>query len=180
MSYLLLALGFFIVYFLSSWIVVYFFKPRVPRHYFLLFLIFYAAVYGYSTRAVFSLADDVTSAAWFCGFALYILACFTMWNSFYSILWGFSGGLLADFCADPALCKTDSIIHSYQGTSHVSADSMDRMLKRRIPSLEKDGILVFDKGTYKVGPKGQLIAVLTLILYRFFNLGRGGGIVEEA
>ena len=60
--------------------------------------------------------------------------CLTMWNAFYSLLWGFSGGMMYDLYNDPRCCDRERLIRSYAATAGV-----DRILARRLPNLERGG-----------------------------------------
>ena len=52
-------------------------------------------------------------ACWRC-LLLQMLMCLTMWNSFYSLLWGFSGGLMHDLYNDEELRHVDRLVRSYR------------------------------------------------------------------
>ncbi len=183
MEFVLLGVLLFLLYLLLSWITVFFFRPRCPRHFFLLYWAVLSGLYIFCTTRGAGLPEDqIQLAAWFSGLIFYTVCCFTMWNSFYSILWGFSGGLLADFCANQDLCHVDSISQSYSKTKNLTdaPQEMDRMLNRRIPGLIGGGYLKLEDGHFKVEPKGKTIAILTLVLYSIFALGKGGGITVES
>ena len=47
---------------------------------------------------------------------LQLLACLTMWNAFYSLLWGFSGSLMYDVHNDARLRDRERLILSYGAT----------------------------------------------------------------
>lgn len=179
MLFFIQALLLFLVYLISAWIVVFWLKPKVPRNYFLALLVLYGLVYLKVTAFSFSEASDLQITAWFSALIFYVLSCFTFWNSFYSVLWGFSGGMLADFCSDSKLLKVDEIVHFYEGAAGQSDDQMNRMLLRRLPSLETGGYIEKRDGQYRTLPKGNLLARITKFLYSFFALGKGGGISDD-
>lgn len=180
MAYLLLAFILFVIYFICSWAVVFFFSPKVPRNYFLLFLLVFAAVYLFLTLPFSSEMTEVQLAAWFSGLVSYVLVCFTMWNTFYSVLWGFSGGLLADFVSQNELRSVERIVAHYRGPMDPNdVKAMDRMLKRRVPGLLGGQYVEGTETGFRSLGKGKFLALITLFLYWFFALGRGGGIVEE-
>jgi hypothetical protein len=94
-----------------------------------------------------------------------------MWNSFYSLLWGFSGGLMHDLYNEPALRQVDALIASYQGEG-----ALDRILSRRLPNLEAGGYLEQRRDVLRLRWKGRIIAIGTLAAFKAFSLGMGGGI----
>ncbi len=102
---------------------------------------------------------------------LQLLACLTMWNAFYSLLWGFSGSLMHDVFNDPVLRHRDRLIRSYEGDGEV-----DRIMARRLPNLARGGWVDLDGNTLQLRPKGRLLAFGTLASFKFFSLGMGGGI----
>ena len=71
--------------------------------------------------------------------SLQLLACLTMWNAFYSLLWGFSGSMMYDLFNDPSLLDRERLIRSYVGDGPV-----DRILARRLPNLERGGWVDID------------------------------------
>lgn len=99
------------------------------------------------------------------------LACFTMWNSFYSLLWGFSGGLMHDLYHHENLRDVDRLVRSYEG-----ADGVDRILARRLPNLAAGGYIDLQDRTLRLRWKGRLIALGTLAAFKTFSLGMGGGV----
>jgi len=70
---------------------------------------------------------------------LQLLACLTMWNAFYSLLWGFSGSLMHDLFTDATLRDRERLIKSYEGDGE-----MDRILARRVPNLVRGGWVATD------------------------------------
>ena len=97
--------------------------------------------------------------------------CLTMWNSFYSLLWGFSGGMCFDLFNDPRVRQLERLVRSYQGDGDV-----DRMLARRLPNLVHGGYLELVGGTLRLCAKGRVIALGTLAAFKLFSLGMGGGV----
>src|SRR6267378_2472995 len=93
MSRLLLPLAGIVIFFLLSLITVRVLKPRQPRLFFLGFasLLLVAAAYVYVRLWPLNSLDD--GAGLLACLLLQTLMCLTMWNAFYSLLWGFSGGL---------------------------------------------------------------------------------------
>ena len=65
---------------------------------------------------------------------LQLLLCLTMWNTFYSLLWGFSGGLCHDLFNDERVRQVDRLVRSYEGEG-----DLDRILARRAPNLVAGG-----------------------------------------
>lgn len=181
MSYLLSSIVFFILYFILSWITVYFFKPKVPRNYFLLYIILLSIAYSLLNFSHDLMDDDWKAAAFMCGLISFIVAGFTHWNSFYSILWGFTGGIVADLYEKPNLRKTEFIVYEYVGGELDKSKDMDRMLKRRVPGLIEGNYLnVLEDKSFKLQPKGIFLAKVTSILYKTFSLGKGGGLANAS
>ena len=102
---------------------------------------------------------------------LQTLMCLTMWNAFYSLLWGFSGSLMYDMFNDSALRDRERLIRSYEGE-----DGVDRILARRLPNLVRGGWVEFRDDMLRLQPKGRAIAIGTLAAFKVFSLGMGGGI----
>jgi hypothetical protein len=50
------------------------------------------------------------------------------------------------------------------------------MMARRLPNLTRGGWIIQEGDDLRLTPKGRLIARGTLLAYRFFSLGMGGGI----
>jgi hypothetical protein len=102
---------------------------------------------------------------------LQLLACLTMWNAFYSLLWGFSGSLMHDLHVDPSLRDREALVRSYAGEGRI-----DRILARRLPNLQRGGWIDLRDETMTLRPKGRLIALGTLLAFKVFSLGMGGGV----
>ena len=111
------------------------------------------------------------SAGLVCCLLLQALMCLTLWNSFYSLLWGFSGGLIHDLYNDVDLRHVDRLIRSYEGDA-----GLDRILARRLPNLAAGGYIDLQGDTLRLRWKGRIIASGTLVAFKTFSLGMGGGI----
>src|SRR5512134_3038966 len=100
---LLVPLAGIISFFLLSLVTVRTLKPRQPRLFFLsyalLLLMAFAAIY--LRFWPLETMDDMVGLA--SCLLLQTLMCLTMWNAFYSLLWGFSGGLMHDLYNDERL-----------------------------------------------------------------------------
>lgn len=174
------AIATFAIYFSFCWATVFYLKPKVPRNSFLLLLILFATTFAVLSFNFCEIKTNEDFSAFYAGWILFILMGLTMWNSFYSILWGFSGGILADIKSNPGLNNSESIISSYMGQDN-SQDplAMDRMLKRRIPGLLEANYITIQDERFQLTSKGHLLACITSFLYKFYSLGKGGGIVDE-
>ena len=149
-------------------------KPRQPR----LFFLGYARVaprasaYVYVRLWPLESLDD--GAGLLACLLLQTLMCLTMWNAFYSLLWGFSGGLMHDLYNEEDLRHVDALVASpYEAGS---ADGLDRILSRRLPNLEAGGYIEVRDQTLRLRWKGRVIALGTLAAFKTFSLGMGGGI----
>lgn len=160
-------------FFLLSLATVRVFRPAQPRKFFLLFalLLLVATTAVYVRLWPLARMDDAIGLV-ACLF-LQLLACLTMWNAFYSLLWGFSGSLMYDLANEPALRHHERLIRSYEGDGE-----MDRMMARRLPQLVKGGWITYGDRTLRLEPKGRLMAIGTALAFRIFSLGMGGGIKE--
>ena len=168
---LLLPLGGIALFFVVSFLTVRLFHPRDPKRFFLIYLLIVAAVQSVIYVRLWPLAafEDVLGLA--SGVLIQMLACFTMWNSFYSLLWGFSGGLMHDLFNDVALRDREQLVRSYEGDGEV-----DRMMARRLPNMIGGGWLTRNGNELTLTPKGRVIAIGTIASYKVFSLGSGGGI----
>ena len=171
MSRLLLPLAGIGIFFLLSLITVRVLKPRQPRLFFLGFasLLLVAAAYVYVRLWPLNSLDD--GAGLLACLLLQTLMCLTMWNAFYSLLWGFSGGLMHDLYNDEDLRQVDRLVGSYERGPQV-----DRILSRRLPNLEAGGYIEVRDEQIRLKGKGRIIALGTLAAFRTFSLGMGGGI----
>ena len=158
-------------FFVVSWATVRFVRPREPRRFFLIYalLLLVATTIVYLQQWPLRQVEDVLGLA--ASLLLQLLACLTMWNAFYSLLWGFSGSLMYDLFNDPALRDRERLIRSYEGDGDV-----DRILARRVPNLVRGGWVDARGDTLQLRPKGRLMALGTLLSFKVFSLGMGGGI----
>jgi hypothetical protein len=168
---LLLPVAGIVAFFLLSLVTVRILKPRQPRLFFLAYalLLLTVAVYVYITMWPLKSLDD--GAGLVACVLLQLLMCLTMWNSFYSLLWGFSGGLMHDLYNGPELRHVDRLVRSYERDT-----GLDRILFRRLPNLEAGGYIEIRDETLRLRWKGRLIALGTLAAFKIFSLGMGGGI----
>jgi hypothetical protein len=168
---LLLPLAGIVIFFLLSLVTVRILKPRQPRLFFLgyatLLLIVAAGVYV----RLWPLASLDDGAGLLACLLLQTLMCLTMWNSFYSLLWGFSGGLMHDLYNEPDLRHVDRLVGSYEREA-----GLDRILSRRLPNLEAGGYIEVRDATIRLQLKGRIVALGTLAAFRIFSLGMGGGV----
>lgn len=159
------------LFFLLSLATVRVIRPREPRRYFLVYalLLLAGAVLLYVTRWPLDRVDDAVGLI--ACLLVQALLCLTMWNAFYSLLWGFSGGLCHDLVNEDGLRQVDRLIRAYEGDGGV-----DRMLARRAPNLARGGYIEFRDGTLRLRAKGRAIALGTLAAFKVFSLGMGGGV----
>ena len=158
-------------FFVLSLTTVRVFKPRQPRLYFLSYALVLLPVTAWTYLSWWPLVTIDDAAGLIACLMLQMLLCLTFWNSFYSLLWGFSGGLVHDLYTDAALGRVDRLIQSYEGDGDI-----DRMMARRLPNLASGGYISFDGRTLRLLPKGRAIAIGTLASFRIFSLGMGGGV----
>jgi hypothetical protein len=168
---LLLPLAGFVTFFLLSLVTVRSLKPSQPRLFFLGYaaLLLVVATYVYVGLWPLNSLDD--GAGLVACLLLQTLMCLTMWNSFYSLLWGFSGGLMHDLYNEEGLRNVDRLVASYERET-----GLDRILSRRLPNLEAGGYIDIRGDTLRLRWKGRVIAVGTLAAFKVFSLGMGGGI----
>ncbi len=159
------------VFFAISLATVRVFGPREPRRFFLFYAITLLGVGAWVYLARWPLAriDDAVGLG--ACLLLQLLACLTMWNAFYSLLWGFSGSLMHDLFTEPGLRDRELLIRSYVGE-----DGVDRILARRLPNLVRGGWVDLQDRSLRLRPKGRVIARGTLAAFKLFSLGMGGGI----
>jgi hypothetical protein len=160
-----------VAFFLLSLLTVRIVKPRQPRVFFLSYALLLLAASAYVYVLIWPLETIDDGVGLLSCLLLQMLMCLTMWNAFYSLLWGFSGGLMYDLYNDERLGHVDRLVRSYE-----PADGLDRILSRRLPNLEAGGYLELREGTLRLRPKGRVIAVGTLAAFKFFSLGMGGGV----
>ena len=168
---LLLPLAGIVTFFVLSLATVRLLRPRDPKRFFLSYalLLLLGAAAVYLALWPIDRIEDALGLA--CDLLLQLLACLTMWNAFYSLLWGFSGSMMYDLLNDPALCQRARLIRSYQGDGEV-----DRILARRLPNLVRGGWVERRDRTLRLRPKGMLMAAGALASFKVFSLGMGGGI----
>ena len=168
---LLLPFAGILTFFVLSLTTVRLVKPSQPRLFFLLYAILLLPIAGWVYTAIWPLGRIEDAAGLVACLLLQMLLCLTFWNSFYSLLWGFSGGLVYDLYTDDRLRDVNQLIQSYEGDGET-----DRMMARRLPNLAKGGYLRLDGDTMRLLPKGRLIAIGTLASFKMFSLGMGGGV----
>jgi hypothetical protein len=171
MSRLLLPVAGIITFFLLSLVTVRTLKPRQPRLFFLGYAALLLVVAAYVYVRLWPLGSLDDAAGLLACLLLQTLMCLTMWNSFYSLLWGFSGGLMHDLYNEQELRHVDALVGSYE-----RAEGLDRILSRRLPNLEAGGYIQVRDDTLRLRWKGRVIAWGTLAAFKTFSLGMGGGI----
>ena len=159
-------------FFLLSLATVRLLKPAQPRVFFLAYAIALlpAAAWVYTSLWPIAAAED--AAGLVACLLLQMLLCLTFWNGFYSLLWGFSGGLVFDLYNDPELRHADRLIRSYER----DASGNDRIMARRLPNLVAGGYIAVADDMLQLRRKGRLIAIGTLAAFKVFSLGMGGGV----
>ena len=168
---LLLPLAGIAAFFVLSWTTVRLLRPRDPKRVFLVYalaLLVVAAV-AYISLWPLETIDDALGLA--SSLLVQLLACLTMWNAFYSLLWGFSGSMIYDLFNDESLRDREALVKSYAGDGVV-----DRILARRLPNLVRGGWVESHGQTLRLLPKGRLMALGTLAAFKVFSLGMGGGV----
>jgi hypothetical protein len=158
-------------FFLLSLVTVRLLRPAQPRTFFLGYATILVIVAAYVYVRVWPLVSMEAVAGLVCCLLLQTLICLTMWNSFYSLLWGFSGGLMHDLYNEPELRHVDRLVRSYEGV-----DGLDRILARRLPNLAAGGYIELRGDTLRLRWKGRAIALGTLAAFKTFSLGMGGGV----
>lgn len=168
---LLLPVAGSVLFFLLSLLTVRAFQPRDPKRFFLGYavLILIADAFVYERLWPIEQLEDLLGLV--ADLLLQLLACLTMWNAFYSVLWGFSGSMIFDLFNEPGLCHRERLIRSYEGDGE-----LDRILTRRLPNLVRGGWVGREGKTLRLKPKGRLLAVGTLASFKLFSLGMGGGV----
>jgi hypothetical protein len=159
------------IFFACSWTTVRFFHPREPRRFFLLYALLLLVATTVVILHYWPIVSEEDGLGLLAALLLQLLACLTMWNAFYSLLWGFSGSMMFDLFNDPSLLDRERLIRSYVGDGPV-----DRILARRLPNLERGGWVIIDNQTLRLRPKGMVMAVGTLAAFKLFSLGMGGGV----
>ena len=168
---LLLPLAGIIAFFLLSLMTVRLLRPKQPRRFFLVYAMLLQLAAAYVYVQIWPLDSLEASAGFVSCLLLQALMCLTMWNAFYSLLWGFSGGLMHDLYNRADLRHVDRLVRLYEGDA-----GLDRILARRLPNLAAGGYIDLRDDTLRLRWKGRVIAVGTLVAFRAFSLGMGGGI----
>jgi hypothetical protein len=168
---LLVPLAGIALFFLLSWATVRVLKPRRPRSFFLAYASLLLLASGSVYLRFWPLTNIDNAVGLLSVLLLQALMCVTMWNSFYSLLWGFSGGLMHDLYNREDLRHVERLIESYERPT-----GLDRILSRRLPNLEVGGYLEVQDDTMRLRPKGRAIAWGTLAAFKVFSLGMGGGV----
>ncbi len=158
-------------FFLLSLVTVRVWRPKQPRRFFLAYATLLLLVTGAIDVRLWPLESLDAAAGFLGGLLLQALLCLTMWNAFYSLLWGFSGGLMHDLYNEPQLRRVDRLVRSYEGDA-----DFDRILARRLPNLASGGYVEIRGETLRLRWKGRVIALGTLAAFKTFSLGMGGGI----
>lgn len=159
-------------FFVLSLATVRLFRPRDPKRFFLAYAALLALAVALAYRALWPIVRIEDALGMACVLLLQVLACLTMWNTFYSVLWGFSGSLIYDMFNEATLCDRERLIRSYEG----EGEAVDRILARRLPNLVRGGWVEHRGDMLRLRPKGLLIAVGTLASFKLFSLGMGGGV----
>ena len=168
---LLLPLAGIVSFFVLSLTTVRVLRPRDPKRFFLTYAVLLLAGAAFVYQAVWPIERTEDALGLVCDLLLQLLACLTMWNAFYSLLWGFSGSLIYGMFNDPALRHRERLIRSYEG-----GGDLDRILTRRLPNLVRGGWVDRRGDTLRLLPKGLVLAVGTLASFKLFSLGMGGGV----
>jgi hypothetical protein len=181
---LLLPFAGIVLFFLLSLATVRILRPGQPRLFFLGYaaLLLFVAAYVYVRLWPLNSLDDGTGLL--ACLLVQALMCVTMWNAFYSLLWGFSGGLMHDLYNEEHLRHVDRLVGSYERAPQRGSRAgdperetgLDRILSRRLPNLEAGGYVEVRDETLRLRWKGRLIALGTLAAFKTFSLGMGGGI----
>jgi hypothetical protein len=158
-------------FFLLSLLTVRLLRPADPKRFFLGYATVLLLAAAYLYVRLWPLESMEALAGLVCCLLLQALICLTMWNSFYSLLWGFSGGLMHDLYNEDELRQVDRLVSSYQGVG-----GFDRILARRLPNLAAGGYIELREQTLRLRWKGRVIALGTLAAFKTFSLGMGGGV----
>src|SRR3954451_23830640 len=148
---LLLPVAAIVVFFALSWATVFLFHPRDPKRFFLGYALLLLVATTLVYRALWPIERVEDALGLAADLLLRFLACLTLWNAFYSVLWGFSGSLIHDLFNEPPLRDRERLIRSYEGDGE-----LDRILARRLPNLIRGGFVSRDGHTLRLCPKGAL------------------------
>lgn len=168
---LLLPLAGIISFFVLSWASVRILRPRDPKRFFLAYALLLLAGTALAYQALWPIHRIEDGLGLASDLLLQLLACVTMWNAFYSVLWGFSGSLMYDMFNEPSLRHLERLNRSYEGDG-----GLDRILARRLPNLVRGGWVERRDKTLHLRPKGYALALGTLASFKLFSLGMGGGV----
>jgi hypothetical protein len=168
---LLLPVAGVLAFFLLSLVTVRILRPREPRRFFLAYAFVLLVVSALSYTALWPIGTVEDALGLACDLLLQLLACLTLWNAFYSLLWGFSGSLMHDLYADPAVRDREALVRSYAGDGRI-----DRILARRLPNLERGGWIESHDERLTLRAKGRVMALGTFVAFKVFSLGMGGGV----
>lgn len=164
---------FYLIFFLLTLIYIRLKKNTRPRNIFFFMMIIVLIAYYISFLIFFDLDSSGRKFEFVANLFFLILCCLTTWNVFYSILWGFSGGIISDLYENKDIRTMEKVISLYDPND---GSNMNRMMKRRVPNLTEGGYITFHEETLHLTFKGHFIAIFTSLLQTFFNLGLGGGI----
>jgi hypothetical protein len=168
---LLLPLAGIAAFFVLSWTTVRVLRPRDPKRFFLVYALALLVVAAVAYVSLWPLGSIDDALGLVSGLLVQLLVCLTMWNAFYSLLWGFSGSMIYDLFNDESLRDREALVKSYAGDGAV-----DRILARRLPNLVRGGWLESHGQTLRLRPKGRVMALGTLAAFKVFSLGMGGGV----
>ena len=159
------------VFFLLSLATVRVFQPRDPKRFFFLYGVGLLAASAFVLTWAWPLRETTDGLGLVACLLLQALACLTLWNAFYSLLWGFSGSMMYDIYNVTALRDRDRLVRSYHGDQ-----PRDRILARRLPNLARGGWVRVQDESLRLSPKGRVLALGTLAAFKVFSLGMGGGV----
>jgi hypothetical protein len=146
-------------------------RPRDPKRFFLAYALLAMIADAVLYQSLWPIVRIEDALGLACDLSLQLLACLTLWNAFYSVLWGFSGSLIYDLFNDAALRDRERLIRSYEGDGE-----LDRIMARRLPNLIRGGFVDRSGKTLRLCPKGVFLALGTLLSFKLFSLGMGGGV----
>jgi hypothetical protein len=146
-------------------------RPRDPKRFFLAYALVAMIADAVLYQSLWPIGRTEEALGLACDLCLQLLACLTLWNAFYSVLWGFSGSLIYDLFNEPALRDRERLVRSYEGEGEV-----DRIMARRLPNLIRGGFVDRNGRTLRLCPKGAFLALGTLMSFKLFSLGMGGGV----
>src|SRR6185295_6751899 len=104
-----------LVFYLLSLVTVRLLRPADPKRFFLGYAMVLLVAAAYVYVRFWPLESMTAEAGLVCCLLLQALVCLTMWNAFYSLLWGFSGGLMHDLYNEEDLRHVERLVRSYAG-----------------------------------------------------------------